>query len=247
MNRVDQIIRYLSGELTEEESGAFEKEMSGDKRLREEFDNISTAYKLIRDQIRQRDEDAFRSRLKEVIKASSNAGKRAAPGKRPRWYLFLSMAASVAILLAIILMNRDPEQLYRAYYHPGKDPVILAFEQDTRGDAPSAISLFGQGKYEATLRITAEMLELEPGNQLALLFHLLAAMELGQAEDALERVEATKIDTLDVPGQSITWYHALANMKSGHTDQAINCLNALAVQPGPYRSDARRLQKLLSK
>ena len=71
MKRVDQMIKYLSGDLSREESRAFEKELLQDKELKETFDQVSKAYHLISSQLRRQDEEEFISTLKEVMDRSS--------------------------------------------------------------------------------------------------------------------------------------------------------------------------------
>jgi predicted Zn-dependent protease len=134
-----------------------------------------------------------------------------------------------------------------AFFNPAEDPVILAYNQETRGDSDSAIALFSHGQFEASLEKTSELLLEDPGNQLALLFHLLAAMELNVEAGVLARVEAVELDTRHALGQSLTWYQALAMVKTGLTEEAAALLEGLLSQPGPYESDAHKLQKMLKK
>ena len=241
------MIKYLSGDLNREESMAFEQELAQDKQLRDTFDQVSAAYKLVADQLRRRDEAAFRSRLREVMDQSEPGGAPGTKKRRPRWVLFLPLAASIAILVTIYVMNRDPGRIYLTFFNPAEDPVLLAYNQETRGDSDSAIALFSHGRFEASLEKTSEQLSEDPGNQLALLFHLLAAMELNVEAGVLTRVEAVELDTRHALGQSLTWYHALAMVKTGRTAEAAALLEGLLSQPGPYESDAHKLQKMLIK
>jgi len=59
MSYVDHIIKYLSGELSQEEASTFEKELESDAALKREFEEQSAAYRLIRDQLHKRDEKLF--------------------------------------------------------------------------------------------------------------------------------------------------------------------------------------------
>jgi len=189
------MIKYLSGDLNREESRAFEQELAQDKQLSETFGQVSAAYKLIEDQLRNRDEAAFRRKLREVMDHSSPGGTPGIKNRRSRWTIFVPLAASVAILVVLYIMNRGPERTYQAFFNPSEDPVILAFNQEVRGDSESAISLFSQGQYEASMERTSEMLLQDPGNQLTLLFHLLAAKELNVEADVLNLGEAAEVET----------------------------------------------------
>ena len=63
MSYVDLIIKYLSGDLSQEEATSFEEEMESNDELRSMFEEYAAAYNLIRDQLRERDEKFFRRKL----------------------------------------------------------------------------------------------------------------------------------------------------------------------------------------
>ena len=246
MKRVDHMIKYLSGDLSREESQAFEKELLQDKELKETFDQTSDAYHLISKQLRRQDEEKFISKLKEVMDRTSPKVS-GGTGKRSGLMLLLSLAASIAIVLTILLINRNDQNIYLAYYHPLDDQVVLSVNQETRGEYGSVSSLFTRGEYESVIEETSRLLLLEEGNQRALLFNLLASIELGQEEEALVRFEQVEPDPTHILGQSLAWYRILALLKADRVEEAISVLEGLTAQPGPYKSDAHKLQKKLIK
>jgi hypothetical protein len=247
MKSVDHMIKYLSGDLNGEDARALEKELLQDKELGELFEQVSAAYRLIGDQLRKRDEDLFRSRLREVMELASPVHDPDTQKRRPLWLLIPSLAASVAILLAILLMHRSPDQLYQAFYKPNEDQVILALNTETRSDSESAASLFSKGEFQSTLKLTSAELIHDPGNQAALLFHLLASMELDLEEEALAITEKAEPDTSHPLGQAMVWYRTLALIKAGRKDEAEIALGALLKSPGSYTADAHKLKKMLTK
>lgn len=240
------MIKYLSGELSREESRAFEAELSENKALRESFDRVSAAYNLIGDQLNRRDEEAFTSRLREAMDRPL-PGNNPLPGKRkPRWLLLLPLAASVAIFLAIILMNRE-EELHLAFYNPAGDPVILAINQETRGDSESMARLFTDGEYSSVMEKSTHLLTSDPGNRMALLFRLLSAMEMELQNEVLAGMEESVPGSGDSLGQALVWYRVLALIKANRTEEAADALEVLLVNPGPYGKNAHKLQKKLKK
>jgi len=247
MKRVDQIIRYLSGELTPEESRAFERELPVNEELREEYDLVSAAYRLIGDELRRRDEEAFRSKLREVMDRGMPPAERGSGKRKSWWYLLIPAAASVAVVLAITILNRGNDKIYEAFFDPARDPVILALNQETRGDSGSALAIYCQGNYQAAMEKAASALSQDPSDRLALLIRLLAALELNLEQEALVQVEAAGTGAEDLLGQSLTWYHALALVKSGQSMEASALLGPLLEHPGPYYPDAHKLQKMLLK
>ena len=131
-------------------------------------------------------------------------------GYWPRWYFLLPLAGSVAILLAVFLMNQRGDRILSRFFEPDKDPVILAFNQGTRGDSEPGIMLYHEGHYQESMDKMSELLEQDPENRLTLLFYLLASMELDMQEAVLDRVQTLAIDTEQRLGQSLNWYITLA-------------------------------------
>lgn len=246
MNNVDLIIKYLSDEMTPEDSGSFEKELASNPDLRREFEEISSAYNLIRNELRKRDEAAFRSGLKDAMEKS---GKKNSNHYRFRrgWYLLVPIAASIAIILALFFTDREPEQLFLKFFNPGEDPVLLAFNQETRGESDSGSTLFHDGYIEESRNKTRAILEADPGNRKAMLYFLIASIELDKEMEALHLIEASDYPITNLLDQSIVWYKSMALLKAGMRDEAIAELGILEKQPGPYETDARQLKKMLLK
>ncbi len=157
------------------------------------------------------------------------------------------MAASIAIVLTILLINRNDKDIYLAYYHPLDDQVVLSVNQETRGEYGSVASLFTREEYKSVIEETTHLLLLDKGNQTALLFNLLASIELDQEEEALVRFEQVEPDPSHILGQSLAWYRILALVKADRMEEAMRVLEVLMAQPGPYKSDAHKLQKKLIK
>ena len=247
MKHVDQIIKYLSDEMNQEEAGSFEKDMASNPLLKEEYEEVSAAYRLIREQLQQRDEESFRARLVKIMEKPAPKIQHKSYGHRPRWYFLLPLAASLAILLTVFLMNQRSDKILSRFFEPAKDPVILTINQETRGGSESGINLYHDGHYLESMDKMSELLEKDPENQLALLFYLLASMELDQQETVLEKVLPLAVHSEQRLGQSLNWYTSLALVKSARLEEASTQLQTLTGQPGPYQADARRLQKMLLK
>ena len=247
MKYVDLIIKYLSGEMSQGESGSFEKDLVSNKLLREEYEQVSAAYRLIKTQLWKKDEEAFRSKLREVMDRPPREIERNVRAQRSRWYFILPLAGSLAILMAIFLMSRRPDRLFSQFYNPGKDRVILAYNQETRGGIEVGINLYNRGFYSESLQKTSEAIDQNSENQLALLYYLLASIELDLQEDAISIIGTVHITTDHQLGQSLIWYTSLAMIKSGRREEAAATLSPLIQNPGPYEAEARKLKKILLK
>ena len=242
MKYVDLIIRYLSGELNEDESGAFEQELDSNAALREEYEQVSAAYRLIGQQIRKEDLEEFRSRLREVMEHPVKSRK--THRRRGRTWLFLlPVAATLAVLIAVFTPNRDTGRIFTRFYRPKSDPVVLALNQEHRGEMELGIVLYKRENYAASRKATGEVLETDPDNQLALLYYLLSSIELDQAEGAIDMVNSRHVRADHPLGQSITWYTAMAAIRNERYMEATSRLESLEQIPGPYQEKAKRLIK----
>ena len=245
MSNVDHIIKYLSGEMSPEEAGSLEKKLASDPGFKKQFEEVAAAYNLIRDQLQKRDLDDFTKTLLEVMEQPERKHSLPRPRFRSWWYIPLLMAGSLAILLTIFRHNPDGNSVFSKYYNPGEDPVLLAYSQSTRGSAESGILYFQQGQYVKAEEVLSELIAKDPGNQLALLYYLLASIEMDMYDPALEKLAPMDLRIDHQLGQALYWYRALALIKMDRNEEANQLLLSLIEQPGPYQPHARRLQKNL--
>ena len=247
MNTGAHIIKYLSGDMNLDEAGSFEEKLASDPGFKEQFEEVSIAYNLIRDQLQKRDLDDFTKTLLEVMEQSDN--KQALSHRRFRswWYIPLALAGSLAILLTVIRYNPDGNRVFSRYYQPGEDQVLLAYNQSNRGPTESGILYFQLGQYAKAMEVMSELIEKDTANQLALLYYLLASIETGMEDLAIEKLAPMDLRTDHQLGQALYWYRALALIKLDRFEEANLFLLALIQQQGPYQSKARNLQKNLLK
>ena len=76
---------------------------------------------------------------------------------------------------------------------------------------------------------------------------MLASMEIGKEASGLEKYGKISLTAADQLEQSIIWYASLAMVQADRMEGAARNLEILVNAPGPYHSDAVRLQKLLLK
>jgi hypothetical protein len=246
MSYVDHIIKYLSGELSREESGSFEKELESNPALKKAFEDYSAAYHLIGKQLRMRDQNAFEARLKEAMEYD-------VPPSLPRrnyrrlWYLPPAIACLLAMVLIIGLPPSGNERIFSRYYHPAKDPVLNAYYQETRGKSEPGINQYRLGNYNRAMELLSLRISEDRENKLIQLYYLLSAVELNRQGEVLVSMARETALPVELVDQSISWYAALALIKSERRKEALDLLQALADQKGPYQSRARKLKKVLLK
>ena len=247
MNYIDLIIKYLSGDLSQEEATSFEKELDSNKELREAFEAQSAAYELISDQLQKRDQKAFRAKLQEAMSHDAPISESRKAGFRSWWYIPPAVACSLAILLVLLMNHPGNERILSRYHHPTKDQVVLAYYQDTRGESEPGIALYRQGNYVQSMELLSIRITQERDNKLILLYYLLSAMELDRQNEVLELVRVEHSTPMDLLDQSICWYSSLALIKSDRREAALEKLQPLTEQQGPYQNDAIKLEKVLLK
>jgi tetratricopeptide (TPR) repeat protein len=247
MSNVDLIIHYLSGQLNDDEARYLEQRLTADPEFRKEFDLVSEVYNLMGEQLRKRDENAFRSKLMEVMERKDPGPARYNRFRRGWVYALLPLAAALALILVLMLPGRNEERIFSRFYHPEEDPVLLAGSQVTRGETAYGFMLYHEGKYQQCIDEMSRLLEGNPENRLALLYHLLASLEVGMEEAGLEKIDEAGLQSMDQLDRSLLWYVSLALIKSGRMEQASGNLAKLVNSPGPYQSEAIQLQKVLLK
>jgi len=247
MNYVDLILKYLSGELGPDETKSFEEALASNADLKKEFEEISAAHGLIRDQLQKRDELSFRQKLGEAMDHEPPPSALPRNGFRPWWYLILGVAATVAILLAVFLNPPGKEKILNRYYVPEQDPVLLAYQQETRGEQETGVVLFRNGNYREAMIILEEAISEDPDNKVLLLYHLLSAMELNRETKSIDLVMEANLEPTQITDQALAWYATLALIKTDRQVEALGMLGPLTEVPGPYHSPAEKLQKFLLK
>ena len=247
MNSVDQMIRYLSGDLDGEDSRLLEEAIKTDPEVRELFERVSDAYHLVGDQLRKRDEEAFSAQLRMVMDQAGHVPEsRFRNHRKTRWIIW-PVAAAIALFVAIMLTNDMNRPAYQAFYKPGRDPFILAMENGTRGMQDSLAVLFTSHQYDVLFKETEQILVKDPGNEVAGLFNLLAAIELDREMEALAVEWEPDPAAGDPLNQAIVWYRTLACLKSDRIGEAEILAGNLAARAGPYRRDAQKLLRKLKK
>jgi len=248
MSYIDLIIKYLSGDLSREEATSFEKEMESNDGLRNTFEEYSAAFDLIRDQLQERDELLFRRKLEEAMNHEARKPEHQTSWLKSRWYLPLAAACGLLFILTLLLVRpMGNERVLSRFYDPGRDPVIIALNQGTRGESDSGILQYYRGNYKGCMDTLSNRIANQGADKTALLYYLLSSIELDRQDEALEMMMVENRDSMDLPDQAITWYTALALLKSEQREAAVAELQPLIRQPGPYRSNAVRLEKVLLK
>lgn len=248
MSYVDLIIKYLSGDLSQDETTSFEKELESNGELKREFEQQSAAYRLIRDQLQKRDEEDFLKKLQEAMNPDRPVPESRKKLLWTRWFIPLAAASILAIIvISTRSIQYGNESVFSRYYEPSGDPVVLAFNQDTRGESEPGILYYRNGNYQKSMELLSLRIVEERENQQLMLYCLLSAIELDRQDEVMGLVLIDDTVKMDLPDQAITWYTTLALLKSERREAALEKIHLLTGLPGPYQSDAIKLEKVLLK
>jgi len=246
MSYIDLIIKYLSGDLSREEATSFERELESNHELKESFEEHRAAFELIRDQLQKRDDKAFREKLQTAMSHDAETVKRK-PLSRIWWYIPPAVASILAILLILFPQSPNNEKILTSYFHPEEDPLVLAYNQDTRGEPEPGIIHYRDGNFQQSMDLLSISISQGKEDKLILLYYLLSAIELDRQGEVFDRIRIQNPSNMDLLDQSICWYTTLALLKSNQQEEALEKLQPLTKQEGPYQSDARKLEKILLK
>jgi len=247
MSYVDLIIKYLSGDLSREETSSFEKELEHNDELKDAFEEQSAAFELIRDQLQKRALKVFKEKLAEAMSHDAPVTASRKAGIRSWWFIPPAVACSLAILLILLLSHPGNERVLSRYHQPSKDRVVLTFYLETRGESEYGIIQYRNGNYAIAMELLSARIAEESDNKLFQLYYLLSSMELDRQHEALELISLEYPASMDLLDQSLSWYSALALVKSDRREAALEKLHPLTEQQGPYQNDAIKLEKVLLK
>lgn len=247
MSYIDLIIKYLSGDLSKEDAASFERELDSDAGLRASYERHAAAFELIRHQLQKRDEEAFKTQLLEIMNRQSPRKPARSAGFRFRWLIAASAASLLAVLLIFLPVHPGNQKILTRYFHPERDPVVLALEQDTRGTPEPGIAAYKNGDYEQSMDLLLARFGEIGDLERIQLYCLLASMELDRQQEVLPRIPHRESPPQDLMGRVLTWYVALALLKSDRRPEALELIHILAEQEGPYQPEAIKLEKVLLK
>ena len=116
------------------------------------------------------------------------------------WYIPVAAACGLLFILAVLLdRSTGNEKVASRFYDPGTDPVILAYNQDTRGESDPGILQYYRGNYQESMDSLSNRIANHDENKRVLLYYLLSAIELDRQDEALQMMMVENSDSMDLP------------------------------------------------
>lgn len=247
MSYLDKIVLYLSGDLSKDDASSLKQEMESNEELKQEYERVSAAFGLIKDQLQKRGEAEFRNELLKVMEADSARGKKAFLGRRLPWLLPLAAACFAVALVIFLSGGNSSEKLLAKYFDPDGDPIIAGYMQESRGENEMGIYYYRTGHYHEAFKAMMEQANQESANTLDLLYLLLASMEIDREEEIIDLVISGMTENAWLPDQALRWYSSLALLKLEREEESLLLLSKLSLESGPYQTSAEKLEKNLLK
>jgi tetratricopeptide (TPR) repeat protein len=250
VNDVEQIEKYLAGELNQEALQAFELRLQNDKAFAETF----AMYKTIDAEM---SETADETKLKEKLSGLSQkyfAGN--VPAKiislnagRKKWWLYAAAAAVVIAGLFILKPWQDKafsnEQLYAQYAVPDELPTVVRGANDD-SLLIRATTLYNQIKYPAALILLDSIVKLRPSEAQLQLALGICFVETGKFDPAINRFDSLAAQESVYKYIALEW-KALAYLKQNKTADCIAVLKLIPADAGNYKKSNELIQKLSKK
>lgn len=234
---IEQVERYLAGELTRKEVKEGNDSVLSDKALDEVINLYKTSESLI--ELSGLKED-LQSIHEEYI-AESESEIAEPEGKKTIRIWWTAAVAAAAIIIAVVsgvFNNASPEldDYFKAY------PDIYSF-RGTETDISSAMRAYSLEQYEDAIARFDELLQ-DSVSQDALFYQAIAAMAVDKfqlAQTNLELLAAIEAGTFE---EQVKWYLALAYWQNGDTAKAKEQLSAIENGDSRYKKAQELLEAL---
>jgi tetratricopeptide (TPR) repeat protein len=250
VNDIEQIEKYLGGELAPDELQAFEMRLQNDKA----FADVFAMYKTIETEMHEaEDERELREKLSGITKKHFDI---AAPAKvivlkpqRTRWLLYAT-AAAASIIIVLFLKpwgekTLSNEQLYAQYAVPEELPaVVRGANEDSL--LLKATSLFNEIKYPAALILLDSIVKQRPTEAQLQLALGICFVETGKYDSAINRFDSLAVRESVYKYIAMEW-KALAYLKQNKKADCIAVLKLIPADAGNYKKVNELIQQLSKK
>lgn len=251
MKDLEQLVRYLDGDLNDHEKQQLTEKMSVDTSLGEKLDLIKDVDRVIGD----RELTNFEECLKEVENTFFN--RRIVEEPAPVYKIkrnYVMRAASIAAILVaslltfILIQDRltySHDKLFAMYYE--KLPVDFATRSNVllNDEFTEAIKLYNQNKYKEAIVQFERVIKKDPTNNAAKLFLGICYTELKQYKNAANHFSNIIQQRDPIFEEHASWYLSLCYIKTDNPKQAKSILNNLVNNHSFYTVKASELLKQL--
>jgi predicted Zn-dependent protease len=250
VNDIEQIEKYLGGELSPGELQAFDLRLQNDKAFAEVF----AMYKSIETEMNETaDESELRKTLSGISQKHFDVEATAKIIKlkpnRTKWVLYATAAAASVIILLFLKPWQDKPlsngQLYAQYAVPDELPAVVRGANDD-SLLMKATTLFNEIKYPAALILLDSIVKQRPTEAQLQLALGICFVETGKYDSAINRFDSLAVRESVYKYIAMEW-KALAYLKQNKTADCIAALKLIPADAGNYKKATALIQQLSKK
>jgi hypothetical protein len=241
------IENYLSDDMDYAEKKSFEKELTKNRELSDEF----FLTKSIDAAISREDILDLRTKL---INARNEAGiaKSGNSGIRSLWRRYWYAAASLILLASIggyfLLGNKGSysnDRLFNQYYSPDN---LINITRSSDANIVEALIKYQEKDYVSSVRLFTHILQNDSANYAGWFYYGISCIETSNFKDAESAFNRIINNEGNLYAEHAEWYLALNFIKSNQMEKARIQLEKIAGNPENFhRKDARQLLKQMDK
>jgi TolA-binding protein len=250
MNDLEQLIRYLDGELTEEQKILFQEQLKNNHALTDNLEIIQDINQILGDKQIATFEDNLKE-VEHVLFRNSEIKKERATshysvGRR------LAIAGAISLLIigcAYFLFFKTTasytDELYAQYYSKLDANFFTRSDAPAKDDFIQAIQLYDAGDYKAAIMLFNKILTNDPSNNAVKLFLGICYSETQRFPNAIKILQGVIAQNDLTFGEHATWYLSLCYIKTKDIQHAKQTLKQLISSKSYYVEKASELlQKL---
>ncbi len=234
----DQIERYLSGAMTDQERLKFEDELHKNRALQNEFVKHKTMHMSLKDV----DFLAFRKRLADIeneISTATSWRQRVINLVKRNWRVAASIAILIGITALLVLQNQKAEvQLYDKYYVPFPIEDLTRTPSD-RSYETKILNAYTEKNYEKAQSGLETLVVTYPDSLVYQLYLGNCYLNTGRTTEAINIFQ--NFNNNDAFYETALWYRALSHLKLNEIQAAKSLLNTLIDYDGIYGNEAKKL------
>ncbi|MBG0859031.1 MAG: tetratricopeptide repeat protein [Bacteroidales bacterium] len=234
------IERYNAGEMSETEKEWFEKELEGNRKLRDEVEFRKKADHVLKNH----DIIQLRSKLAEIEK------KRAAEvqGKNHGKNFNMKYAAVIAGLLALgsiaIFTGRNlpDNEIFDRYYKTYEAPSnVRSGQVEIDKQYQDAMDYYVVKEYKIAAELFLKVLEKAPEDMNVTLLYGISNFEQRNYPVAKKSFSKVIDNNNNLQFEDAQWHLAFCYMKTGEQDKAIELFNEIRKSNSIYKQDAKQI------
>lgn len=239
-----RMIRFLDGDLSEEEGGDLQRELSTSQEARQDL-------QLLRD-IGSYSSDADKLSFRDKLDLVSREFTKKSFYTRHRQLLAYAAAALILTTAGMWSVHhyffsaKNNQALFAQYFQPYPAANTTRSLHITEGKADAAFEVYNNKDYETAYTLFSAAVKQNPA-PLSQRFYLgICALETGRTEQAIELFAHLQDTTRNPYAKHAQWYLALSWLKAGEREKSEQMFRLIGEADNMYSLLAREILKKLN-